>query len=520
MARILTTELPTYRVQPVDQLGLLIDADDYYREFYRVASQAQHYILLSGWQFDSDVQLLRGAEAERAAYPITLLKFLNTLCEQRPNLQIWILAWDFSLVFATEREWMQQLLFHWTTNERLRFRFDDNHVERGCHHQKFVVVDGELSFLGGLDLCDDRWDDRRHLLHNPLRLSRGEPHKPFHDVQVYLRGRALSAALAELFVCRWQRAGGPPMTLPGLPEARSLPTDSPQGLLPVRASTAALSRTDPYGSPGGPQLCTEILSLYQAAIARADSLIYVETQYFSSHAVCEALEQRMRAPERPGLSIVLILNMRGETLKEQAAVGLAQAQIIARLRLVASETKHRLGIFYTVPQCDPAETPERATYIHSKLMIVDDRFLTVGSANLTNRSMAVDTELNVTVESQAPDDPLVQSIRAVRASLLAEHSGGDERMFQADHEGLVAQLEQIASHGELGACEQPCRLRRHMSPTISERAALALLDPQQLPFDPDAVEDFEDFEDSEKNDFLSGFRNYLRDLLASKRDNG
>lgn len=517
MARILSAEVPTYRVHPVDELGLLIDADDYYREFYRAASRAQHYILLSGWQFDSDVQLLRGAEAERAPYPVTLLKFLDTLCTERPDLRIWVLAWDFSLVFATEREWMQELLFHWSTNERLRFRFDDNHVERGCHHQKFAVIDGEQAFLGGLDLCDDRWDDRRHLQHNPLRLSRGEPHKPFHDVQVYLRGRALAASLAELFVCRWQRAGGLAMTLPSLPEASNLTADRPQGLLPLRASHAALSRTDPYGSPDGSKLCTEILALYQAAIARAESLIYLETQYFSSHAVCEALEQRMRAHERSGLDIVLILNMRGETFKEQAAVGLAQAQIIGRLRQLASETKHRLGIFYTVPQCDPEDTPERATYIHSKLMIVDDRFLTVGSANLTNRSMAVDTELNLSVETEAPDDPLVRSIRAIRASLLAEHSGATEPMFQDAHEGLVARLEEIASRGESGLRVQPCRLRRHMSPTISERAALALVDPQQLPFDPDAVEAFDD---GDKSDFLSGVSRYLRELLASKKDNG
>ncbi len=110
--------------------------------------------------------------------PITLLKFLNHLCERSPDLQIFILAWDFHLVFALEREWLQQLVFEWT-NHRLRFLFDATHVERASHHQKFVVVDGELSFLGGLDLCDHRWDDRSHTNKNPLRVSRGEPHKPF-----------------------------------------------------------------------------------------------------------------------------------------------------------------------------------------------------------------------------------------------------------------------------------------------------------------------------------------------------
>ena len=55
---------------------------------------------------------------------------------------------------------MQELLFNWSTDERLTFRFDSSHVDQGSHHQKFAVIDGQLAFLGGLDLCDHRWDDR------------------------------------------------------------------------------------------------------------------------------------------------------------------------------------------------------------------------------------------------------------------------------------------------------------------------------------------------------------------------
>jgi phospholipase D1/2 len=509
MARILDPSVHAFRVEPVDEFGLLVDADDYFREFYRAAARAERTILLSGWQFDSDVELLRGPEAAHLGAPHTLLKFLNHLCQQKPALRIWILAWDFSLVFAAEREWMQRVVFDWTTDERLRFRFDDNHVERGCHHQKFAVIDSEVSFLGGLDLCDDRWDDRQHQLHNPLRVSRGEPHKPFHDVQAYLRGQPVASALSELFVARWERAGGEPITLP--PVDAPAPRFGIDSLLPLPAQHVALSRTDPYGTPGGPKLCEEILELYCAAIAAAEHIIYLETQYFSSHAVAEAVEQRLRDSTRAPLELVMVLNMRGETLKEQAAVGLAQAQIIGRLRQVASETPHQLGIYYTLPACDAAETPERATYIHSKLMIVDDRFLTVGSANLTNRSMSVDTELNATVETDHPESPLGVAIRSVRASLLAEHTGGPELSMSA---GLVAHLDALEAQG---SAPTACRLRRHPSPTISERAALVVVDPQTLPFDPSQVEDFDD---EAKTDFLGGLSRTVRELFASRRDKG
>jgi phospholipase D1/2 len=505
MGRILESPGHAYRRHPVDELGLYVDGHDYYREFYRAALTAKRTLVLAGWQFDSEVPLLRGSDALEASTPITLLKFLDHLCETNPNLQIWILAWDFHYVFVAEREWMQQLVFHWSTNERLKFRFDSNHVERGCHHQKFVVIDGELSFLGGLDLCEDRWDDRHHRAHNALRVSRGKPHKPFHDIQAFARGRELAASLSELFARRWELAGGEPIAA----ELMREPVDGPSNyradrLVPIAATSVALSRTDPMGVPEGPSPCTEVLKLHEAAIASAQRLIYAETQYLSSHKIAEALVRRMRIPHGPKLELVFILNMRGETLKETAAVGLAQAKHLGRLRKVAEETGHQLGLFYTLPSCEEGEDPEQATYIHSKLMIVDDRFLTVGSANLTNRSMGVDTELNLTVEADGDAHALVQSIRAVRLQLLTEHSGVVG--FDATA-GLVDRLEIEAGNGS--------RLRRHPSPTEGERTAIGIIDPELLPWDPDHVEELDD---ERKRAFKLGISRTVREMLAPRSD--
>ncbi len=484
-----------WRQHPVQELGLLVDGDDYYREFYRAALTAQKSILITGWQFDSEVPLLRGKDAEAATAPVALLKFLNHLCETKPDLRIYLLAWDFHLIFAAEREWMQQVVFQWNTNPRLVFQFDASHAEGGCHHQKFVVIDGEVSFLGGIDLAEDRWDDRKHLMPNPLRMSRGKPHKPFHDIQAYLRGRELAASLTELFTARWTRAGGeaiPPEQL--TPEAAS--TYVAQNVMPLSVKLAGLNRTDPNAVPEGEKPCLEILRSHEEAIAGAQQIIYAETQYMSSHLITEALERRMRQAELPKLELVFILNMRGETLKEQAAVGLAQAQNIGRLRKTAEETGHRLGLYYTNPHCHEGEEPERATYIHSKLMIVDDRVMLVGSANLTNRSMGVDSELNLVVDAGA-------SAAAARRTLLAEHTGGPELDLT---EGLVAKLDAIAA-GEGG----PCRLKRHPSPTPGEQTALSLVDPQKLPWDPDHAEPLDD---EQHTDFLAGIGRTVRELLG------
>jgi phospholipase D1/2 len=506
MTRTLQVGKHIWRTHVAEEVGLLIDAEDYYRSFYYAARTAKKRLLISGWQFDSDVALLRGAEAERAPAPVEFLKFLNSLCEAEPELQIRILAWDFHLVFAIEREWMQKLVFHWSTHERIEFKFDDSHVDNGSHHQKFAVIDDRVAFLGGLDICDHRWDDRRHENKNPLRLSRGQPHKPFHDIQVYLSGREIARSLTELWHERWVRAGGEPLDLNGGTDSALDPREL-EGLVAFGEHTVSLSRTDPHGSPGGPVPCTEIRDLHVDAIHAAERSIYIETQYFSSRAVADALVERMQASSEPRLEIVLVLNMKGETLKEQAAVGLAQAQQIDRLRKVAASSGHALGVYYSLPACEPGEEPEQATYIHSKLMIVDDRLLTVGSANCTNRSMSVDTELNCNLQAESAETALAGSIRKLRGLLLAEHSGGDalERV-----EGLVDELDGFAERAARRDTSCPCRLRRHPSPTDDEKAALALIDPQALPFDPDGAESM----DEDKTIFVGGLGNALRALLG------
>jgi phosphatidylserine/phosphatidylglycerophosphate/cardiolipin synthase-like enzyme len=504
MARILSPGRNLWCEEPVERAGLLIDGSDYYKAFYVAAQKARRYILLSGWQFDSDACLLCGEDAEAATAPVTLLKFLNSLCERTPELQIYILAWDFHVVFAIEREWVQEMVFEWSTNERLRFHFDSNHVEKGCHHQKFVVIDGELSFLGGLDLCDHRWDTRRHLEEDPLRKSRGEPHKPFHDVQAYLVGREVSARLTELFTARWQAAGGEAMALPPPGEASFDDAYTPEGAVPFAATKVALSRTDPRGAPTGTDKCREVCDLYLDAIAGAERSIYIETQYFSSREVGEALIKRMSAHGGARLDIVIVLNMRAETLKEEIAVGLAQAKIIADLRKAAEGTEHALGIYYTVPAHEGEGEPERATYIHSKIMIVDDRLFNVGSANLTNRSCSVDTELNASFEAEDPSDALGRSICAARLGLVAEHLGVVDL---ACGECMVKTLDDRA-------VRRDGRLRIHPSPDERQRALLGVIDPQDLPFDPDAVEE----EEEDRSIFIRGLGKLWQRLVSDRDD--
>jgi phospholipase D1/2 len=497
-SRILQRGTNTWTRVPADDSGLLVDARDYYYAFFRAARAARRYILMAGWQFDSGVKLVRGPDLARAGatrQDVRLLRFLDGLCERHPSLHIYLLAWDFHMVFALEREWMQKLWFDTTTNERLRFQFDDTNLPGGCHHQKFVVIDGRLSFLGGIDICEARWDDRRHLGHNPERLSRGRPQRPYHDVQAYFRGARVADALTGLFRERWRRAGGGALALPAAVGRAAEGRSSPRGALRFPAgASVSLSRTEP--TPAGKGPLREIRALYAAAIARARQLIYIETQYFSSRAVCRALVERLRDRALPALEVVLVLNLRAEAVKEEIAVGLRQTEIVSHLRQVAREAGHRLGVYYTVPAAGGRRPGKhRSTYMHSKLMVVDDRFLTVGSANLTNRSMGIDSELNASWESPGPDGPLAAAIRRARVSLLGEHLGLQRAGVLARlgrPAGLVAYLDGLVQAGE-------GRLRAQPGPTRQEARVLEVIDPQALPFDPEAADDEETLEYAEEH---------------------
>ena len=472
----------------VNQTGLLIDGRNYFRAFYRAAQAAKRYILLSGWQFDSNFHLLRGDDAKAAAGETRFLPFLNSLCDNKPDLRIFILAWDFSMIYGLDREWFQELYFNWTTNERLRFCFDQCSSFDASHHQKFVVIDGEFAFAGGLDLCAARWDERDHRVHNPFRMeSGGTPYRSFHDVQSYHSG-PLALELAKLFKARWKVACCEDLDLSFAADegVRGLESEGSGRLknaseidieptAPLAATEVAISRTQTEESCSEKGVY-EIRTLFLDAIEAAERLIYIENQYFSSVALFEALAARMKAAKRAQLEIVLMIAKDAEAFLEQLSIGIMQSRLIGRLREIAKQTGHHLGIYY--PASVNSSGEELETYIHSKLLLVDDRFLTVGSANMNNRSLGYDTELNVSWEGQ-PGDGASASIHDARINLLAEHTGYDlAACRKLSIPGLVRNLDRLADSGA-------SRLRHHPQRSVAEEYGwLTSIFPDGLPFDP------------------------------------
>ena len=422
-------------IAAVDEAAALVDADIYYRAAHRAIAGAKRYVMVSGWQFDSSVEMLRGDAAASTEAPSQLLQLLTWACERNPELEVYVLAWDFSPVFLLEREWFQKRVFDSAGSKRIHFQWDSFFAAHASHHQKLLVVDGTIAFSGGMDICSSRWDTRAHEPENSLRHNGdGKPCKPYHDVQAFVRGPVV-APLQELFYDRWIQNGGDMKRLAPVDHPPPTLSELCDGALPLRLSSAAVSQTRVAPEGDKTPALLHIRKLYEDAIERAEALVYIEQQYFTSRAVLRSFMRRLTNGALPKLQIVVILPHGGDTPKERFALGEAQAFVLNGIRCAAEEHGHAFGAFTTGTRLPTGEL--KATFMHSKVLLVDDRFVSIGSANMTNRSLGLDTELNLSWEHEHAVDDITE----LRASLLAEHCGSSDSRRYLDIDGLVERLD-------------------------------------------------------------------------------
>jgi phosphatidylserine/phosphatidylglycerophosphate/cardiolipin synthase-like enzyme/uncharacterized membrane protein YdjX (TVP38/TMEM64 family) len=406
-----------------DRTAFLVDGQNYFRALAATLRRAERSILIVGWDFHSRIQL--EPDAVRKGEPARLGKLLNWLARHRRKLRIDILIWDAPAVFAFDRERPPLFGKHWRTHPRVRFRFDADHPLGGCHHEKIVVVDDEVAFVGGIDLTHWRWDTCGHELNHSCRVDPvGASYDAVHDVQMMVSGEA-ARTLGGLVRSRWAQTGARP------PRPVSERFDIwPSEIVPdVTDTEIAIARTRP--AFGGAPEVREVERLYLAAIAAAKRSIYIESQYFTAERITAALAARLDKPDAPDIVILLPDQCKGWL--EEVTMGAARLE---HLRALARADRHgKLAVFRPVRRC--ADGSERPFAVHSKLMIVDDRLVRIGSSNLANRSMGLDSETDLAIEAIAPRTEA--AIAALQNRLIAEHVGC------AEAEVMQARLE----HGSL-----------------------------------------------------------------------
>jgi phosphatidylserine/phosphatidylglycerophosphate/cardiolipin synthase-like enzyme len=127
------------------------------------------------------------------------------------------------------------------------------------------------------------------------------------------------------------------------------------------------------------------------AIRGAERYVYLENQFLWAPEIVSHLAEKLRDPPHDGFRVVILLPSRANNGQDDTKGQLAVLEsaddgrgrlCVATLRSLSGNRDDRL-------------------YVHAKVGIVDDRWLTVGSANLNAHSLFNDTELNVVCDDGA-----------------------------------------------------------------------------------------------------------------------
>jgi phospholipase D1/2 len=426
-----------WRIERADQYAVFVDAADYFAVLKQAVLRAERRVLFIGWDFEPRIRL--DPRTPGRARDDRMGRVLEAAVRSNPQLEIGVLQWGMGMVESLWRGLVPVVLLRHRLPDRVRFAADHRHPLGAAHHQKIVVIDDCLAFAGGIDVTADRWDTSEHLdwhRHRHRPTSRRAT-APWHDVTSLVSGPA-ARALGDLARERWESGTG--RRLEPVQDVRHC---WPDGVAPLLTDVdVAVSRTRP--EHGGRDLVHEIELLWLAAIAAARETVYIEAQYFANRRVAEAIAERLGEPDGP--EFVLVNPQAADGWLEEKAMGTARARLLALVR--AADVHDRFRVYV------PVTRSGRPVYVHAKVMVVDDQLLRIGSSNLNNRSMGLDTECDLTVEAH-PDDPrrdeLAAAVLGMRHRLLGEHLGvepGAVADAVAAHDGSLVRAVESLLHPE------------------------------------------------------------------------
>ncbi|KVH92965.1 hypothetical protein Ccrd_005005 [Cynara cardunculus var. scolymus] len=394
-------------------------------------------------------------------------------------------------------------------------RLNHNFPTLFTHHQKTITVDTRghsssskreiKSFLGGIDLCDGRYDTEEHSLFRTLNtesqaqdfyqtsisgssLHRGGPREPWHDAHACIMGEAAWDIMRN-FEQRWLKQADPTLLIPvnTIVDLANEPITSTTTTQTERNWKVQVFRSIDHLSISHLQsnftVEQSIHEAYVEAIRRAERFIYIENQYFiggchlwekDQHSGCRNLipieialkvAKKIKSKERFAVYILIpmwpegvpesepvqdILHWTRETMKMMyGLIGEAIRESGEKFHpkdylnffCLANREKEKEGEYV------PPYSPHSATqywnaqkhrrfmvYVHSKLMIVDDSYMLIGSANINQRSMDGQRDTEIAIGCYQSRDESRQThrrdIHAYRMSLWYEHTGQAEKLFQ------------------------------------------------------------------------------------------
>nr|GMC70887.1 phospholipase D alpha 4 [Ipomoea batatas] len=490
-----------------------------WEDIYKAIDGAKHLVYIAGWSFNPNIALVRDPHTEiQQARGVKLGELLKLKAEE--GVAVRVMLWDDETslpiirnkgVMGTHDE--DSLAYFKNTKVICRLVPRSHHKLPSCfaHHQKTITVDTRkpgssgreiMSFLGGLDLFDGRYDTEQHSLFHTLNaeshcydfyqtslpgasIHKGGPREPWHDTHSCVTGQAALDVLSN-FEHRWIKQCDPSFLVPisSIPELNNNQTDLDSSERDWKVQVLrSIDHVSTSPLPRNMTVESSIQEAYVEAIRRADRFLYIENQYFIGG--CHLWEQdqncgcrnlipveialkigsKIRANERFAAYIVMpmwpegapesdsvqdILHWTRETMKMMyRIIGEAIAESgnshfhprdFLNFFCLANREEPIKGEF--VPPYSPhpsshywkAQKHRRfMVYVHSKLMIVDDTYLLIGSANVNQRSMdgQRDTEIAIGCYQSRSEEAVIDhgDIHAYRMSLWYEHTGKADREF-------------------------------------------------------------------------------------------
>jgi phosphatidylserine/phosphatidylglycerophosphate/cardiolipin synthase-like enzyme len=341
-------------------LDVLIDGAAYFPALEQAIRGARRSVLIAGWCITPEFALIRDEP------PLLLRELLREAAE---SVEVRVLLWAGAPVpaFKPRRASVRAARDQLVRGTRIKTALDSNERPMHCHHEKIAVIDDEVAFVGGIDLTDlggDRYDTPEH----PAR-----GHMGWHDVASRLRGPAV-ADVASHVAQRWQAVTGEPLAAE--PDADASAADVELQI--VRTVPEKLYDFAPRGD-------FRIIEAYLRALRSAHTLIYLENQFLWSPEIANVLADKLRRPPADKFRVVVMLPAKPNNGADDTR---------GQLALLAEADGGQGRFLATTIQARSGHTSGPA-YVHAKVGVVDDRWLTLGSANLNAHSFFNDSEVNV-----------------------------------------------------------------------------------------------------------------------------
>ena len=338
---------------------VLVDGSEALPRLADELARAASHVHIAGWYVTPDFKLTRGGD------DVELRALLARLAEDLP---VRMLLWAGSPLplFHPDRRDVRGARDALAAGTKIQLAADAKERPMHCHHEKIVVIDDRVAFVGGIDLttyAGDRYD-------SPAHEARGTV--GWHDALAVLRG-PIVADVAEHFRQRWESVTAETLPPPARPERAG---DVEAQL--VRTVPERLYDTVRRGD-------FRILESYTRALRSARELIYLENQFLWSSEIAEILQEKLAHPPSDDFRLVLLLPARPNDGADDT-----RGQLADLIQCDAGDGRLLACSLYALGARGPQQV-----YVHAKIGIVDDRWLTLGSANLNEHSLFNDTEVNV-----------------------------------------------------------------------------------------------------------------------------